>query len=64
MLSTVFLYYRSYRYASYRQYILWMFDRLGKGNRRVIPSCVIWAIRNCFPEDNDNYVNYEEGKKD
>ena len=56
--------FRSYRYSSYRQFIWWVFDRLGKKNRRVVPSCVLWKIRNFFPEENGVYVNYEDGKKD
>ena len=37
------------RFASYRQYVLWAFGKLGKGNRVVIPSCVLNKIRAKFP---------------
>jgi len=38
----------SYRYPAYRQFICSIFHRIGKGNRRVIPSCVIWKFDNVF----------------
>lgn len=55
---------RSYRYAAYKQFTWWVYKRLGKGNRRVIPSCALWVIRNMYPELNENYVLYNEGDKD
>ena len=55
---------RSYRYAAYRQFTWWVYKHLGKGNRRVIPSCTLWVIRNAFPESDGQYVLYNEGDKD
>ena len=55
---------RSFRYAAYRQFIRWVFKRLGKGNRRVIPSCALWKIREHFPEPDEKYVEYSEGNED
>ena len=55
---------RSFRYAAYRQFIRWVFKHLGKGNRRVIPSCSLWKIREHFPEPDEEYVEYSEGNKD
>ena len=43
---------RSLRYAAYEQFIWWVFNYLGKRNRRVIPSCALWKIRNCFLKPN------------
>ena len=47
---------RSYRYAAYKQFTWWVYKRPGKGNRRVIPSCALWAIRIMSPELDSNYV--------
>ena len=54
---------RSLRYAAYKQLIWWMFKHLGKGNRRIIPSCASWKIREYFAEPNADYVHYSEGNK-
>ena len=37
---------RSFRKASYRQYVLDRYGYLGKGNSKVCPSCVVKVIRN------------------
>ena len=38
----------SYRKAAYRQWILWNHWYLGRANRRVVPSCVVWAVRDRY----------------
>jgi len=48
----------SFRKAGYRQYIMWRFGKLGRGNRRVVPSCVVLAIRDSFPSANGQYMGY------
>ena len=55
---------RSLRYAAYKQFTWWVYKNLGKGNRRVIPSYVLWKIRDMFPEVDKQYVLYSEGKAD
>ena len=51
---------RSMQYAGYRMFTWWINNRLGRGVRKVIPSCAIWAIRNKYPEENNVYIAFQE----
>ena len=51
---------KSLRYAGYRQFTWWVHNRLGKGVRKVIPSCTLWAIRDEYAEPNHYYVPFQE----
>ncbi|XP_065282067.1 P2X purinoceptor 7-like [Dermacentor albipictus] len=42
---------RRYRYTAYRQFARWVWHRLGRGNRKVLPSCVVAAVRDAFPSE-------------
>lgn len=48
----------SFRKAAYRQYCLWKYGKLGKGNRRVLPSCVVNTIRRYYPAPDGVYMGY------
>ncbi|XP_062586755.1 P2X purinoceptor 7-like [Saccostrea cucullata] len=40
-----------YRYLAYRRFVRWIYQRLGKKNRRILPSCVVIKIRKTFPSE-------------
>ena len=48
----------SCRKAAYRQYILWIYKKLGRGNRRVCPSCVVLAICHWYPSPTGQYMGF------
>ena len=50
---------RAYRMAAYRQFIHWTYSRLGRGIRRIIPSCVVAAVRCEFPEADGVYTGFK-----
>lgn len=48
----------NFRKAAYRQYTVWKNGYLGAGNRRPVPACVVWAIRDRFPEPSGVYLGF------
>lgn len=50
----------NYRKAAYCQYILYNHGYLGRGNRKVIPSCVIWKVRDHYPAPDSIYLGFKE----
>ena len=49
-----------YRYAAYRQYIWWVYGRLERKRRKIIPACVVLAIRKQFPEADGNHTGFKD----
>lgn len=49
---------RSFRKAAYRQYVLDRYGHLGKGNRKVCPSCVVLKVRQNYPSQTGVYMGF------
>ena len=49
---------QSYRKAAYRRYTLWKYGKLGRGNRKILPSCVDTIIRQPYPAPDGNYMGF------
>ena len=49
---------QSYRKAAYRQHTLWKCVKLGRGNRKILPSCVVTTIRQAYPAPDGNYMGF------
>ncbi|XP_013409819.1 uncharacterized protein LOC106173290 [Lingula anatina] len=48
----------SMRHAAYRAYICWQHHKLTLGDRRVIPACCVWKIRDKFPSPTGQYKGF------
>ena len=51
-------YNKALRHAAYCQFTLWRYQYLGANNRRVIPSCCVWKIRDKFPSLSQVYTGF------
>ena len=56
--------FRSLRFAAYKQFTWWIYKRLGKSNRPVIPSCVLRCIHSVYKERDGVNDKYQEGDRD
>ena len=50
----------SYRKAAYRQFVMWQHGYLGRSNRKVLPSCVVWSVRDHYPAPDNRYPGFKE----
>ena len=49
---------KAFRHAAYRQYVLWVYRRLQRDNRRTVPACCVNVIRNKFPSADGHYTGF------
>lgn len=56
---------RQYRLVAYRMVTEWALkgEKLGKGHRRVLPSCVVDLIRTKYPSPNGQYQGFKESEE-
>ncbi|XP_077558779.1 P2X purinoceptor 7-like [Haemaphysalis longicornis] len=50
---------RALRHAAFMQFALLTWGRLGKGKRRVLPSCVVTAVRSKYPSVTGQYSGFK-----
>ena len=60
--DALLLSFRNYPYASCKQFTWWTHSRLGKGIRKVAPSCVVRSIRKNYPSENGVYIDFRQAE--
>lgn len=48
---------KKYRFVAYRMFTRWIWKKLGRNNRVVLPACVVARIRKEFPSA--SYVGFQ-----
>ena len=54
---------RAMRLAAYRQFVVSEYEHLGRNNRVVIPSCIVWLIRDKWPSTDGKYTGFKPAKQ-
>ena len=47
-----------WRYTAYRQYTMWAWVTQEKEIEKVIPSCILWCIRDRCPDSSNKYTGF------
>ncbi|XP_071146193.1 P2X purinoceptor 7-like [Mytilus edulis] len=47
-----------YRFMAYRRFVQWIWHRLGRHNRKILPACVVKKIRDTFPSETYSGFKY------
>ena len=50
----------AYRKSAFCQWIMWKVGYLGKGVRCVVPSCIVWAVRDRYPAPDRRSLGFKE----
>ena len=48
----------TFQKAAYRQFILWRFGKLGRGNRKVCPAYTVRIVREAYPALDGQYLGF------
>ena len=48
----------NYRHVAYQQYVYYAYGWLGPKERRALPACACWAIRDAYPSANGVYRGF------
>ncbi|VDH91579.1 Hypothetical predicted protein [Mytilus galloprovincialis] len=47
-----------YRFMAFRRFVQWIWHRLGRHNRKILPACVVKKIRDTFPSETYSGFKY------
>lgn len=49
---------KSLRHQAYRQFVYFVAGTTGLRNRLIVPSCIAWRIRKCWPDPDNTYKDF------
>ena len=47
------------RWLAYTQFVYWVYGKLGRGVRKIVPACAVHKIRKTFPAPNGIYTGFK-----